>query len=76
MVQSFDRILHDLEEHSATIATSITLRSVLHRVGRLCGNVGNRAAMSKEQDLDRNGQASVQSDDNDKQNARGLRINR
>lgn len=32
--------------------------------------------MGKEQNLDRNGQAGVQSNDNDEQNARGLRVDR
>ena len=75
MLLSFARS-HLLEEHPATIATRITLRSILHRIIRLCRNVRDRAAMSEEQNLDRNGQASVQCDDDDKQDARGLRIDR
>jgi hypothetical protein len=62
-----------LEEHSA-LTTSITLGSVLHRVGRLCRNIRNRASMREEQNLDRDGQAGVQSDNDDEQNARRLRV--
>ena len=63
-----------LEEHLATCAR-IALRGVLHRVGRLRRDVGNRAAVCEEQDLDRNGQASVQSNHDDEQDAGGLRVN-
>ena len=62
-----------LEEH-LTRSTRITLGSILHRVGRLCRDIRNRAAVRKEQDLDRDSQASMQSDHYDEQDAGWLRV--
>lgn len=62
-----------LEEHLAS-CTRITLGSVLHRVGRLRRDVRNRAAVREEQNLDRDGQASVKGHDDDEQDAGGLRV--
>lgn len=76
VVQWLAQANNNLEEHPAAITARITLGSVLHRIIRLCGDIGYRAAMSEEQNLDRDGQAGVQSDDNDEQNARGLRVDR
>lgn len=60
-----------LEEHLARSAC-IILRGVLHRVRGLRRDVRDGAAMREEQDLDRDGQAGVQSDDDDEEDAGGF----
>lgn len=61
-----------LKEHHLSLAASITLGCVLHRVGRLSRGVRDGASMREEQNLDRDGKAGMQSNDDDEEDARWL----
>lgn len=62
----------NLKEHHPTLTTLITLWRILHRIGRRSRSIRNRATVSKEQDLNRDGQTGVQSDDDNEENAGGF----
>lgn len=61
-----------LEEHHPSLAASIALGRVLHRVGRLSRSIGDGTSMREEEDLDRDGEAGVQSNNDDEKDARWL----
>jgi hypothetical protein len=62
-----------LEEHPA-VATCIALGRILHGIGRRSRHLCDRRTVREEQDLDRNGQTSVQNNDHNQQNAGWLCI--
>ena len=72
-VQCISSETSHLEEHPA-VAARVALGRILHRIGRRGRDLCNRRTMREEQDLDRNGQTSVQNNNHNQQNAGWLCI--